>query len=201
MPSKIKSSLLSRWVVILLFAAGAVLLIAAFWVKDVEAPEQWLLLNDKLGEALSAEDTGKPESAPVAPGSQQQGMSSIAVPDKAAEAVTDRNVAVEEASAAAGDGVRGLDEEGKDSHTDGASSTEAAEEPLMDEQGRLNLNQAQAEDLIALPGIGPSKAQAIVDDRSRNGRFRSVEEITRVKGIGTKMLEKIKNSIVVYPGL
>jgi competence protein ComEA len=63
--------------------------------------------------------------------------------------------------------------------------------------GLLNLNTASAQELEALPAIGPVTAQAIVDYRAANGPFRSVEEITKVKGIGTATLEKLKPLITV----
>ncbi|MFC4778566.1 ComEA family DNA-binding protein [Paenibacillus sp. GCM10023252] len=65
--------------------------------------------------------------------------------------------------------------------------------------GKLNINQATAEELDELKGIGPSKAQAIVDDRELHGFYTRIEEITRVKGIGEKLFEGIKDSIVAVP--
>lgn len=50
--------------------------------------------------------------------------------------------------------------------------------------GGVNVNTASASELQSLSGIGPSKAQAIVDDRASNGPYASCGELTRVKGIG-----------------
>lgn len=61
----------------------------------------------------------------------------------------------------------------------------------------LNLNAATKDELIALPGIGPAKAQAILDYRSANGGFKSVEELKDVKGIGAKRFEKLKAELTV----
>lgn len=61
----------------------------------------------------------------------------------------------------------------------------------------ININTADAETLTKLNGIGPSKAQKIIDYRSSNGNFKSIEEITNVSGIGEKTFEKIKNNITV----
>lgn len=61
----------------------------------------------------------------------------------------------------------------------------------------INLNTATKDELIALPGIGPAKAQAILDYRSAHGTFRSVEELKDVKGIGAKRFEKIKGELTV----
>ena len=63
----------------------------------------------------------------------------------------------------------------------------------------LNLNTATKDELIALPGIGPAKAQAILDYRSANGGFKSVEELKDVKGIGAKRFEKLKADLTVTP--
>ena len=56
----------------------------------------------------------------------------------------------------------------------------------------LDLNTATAEQLDALPGVGPSTAKAIVDWRAANGRFRSVHQLLEVRGIGEAKLEQIR---------
>lgn len=63
----------------------------------------------------------------------------------------------------------------------------------------VNLNTATKDELIALPGIGPAKAQAILDYRHANGAFKSVEELKDVKGIGAKRFEKLKADLTVGP--
>ena len=60
-----------------------------------------------------------------------------------------------------------------------------------------NLNTATKEELVALPGVGPAKAQAILDYRSAHGPFKSIEELKDVKGIGAKRYEKIKGELTV----
>ena len=61
----------------------------------------------------------------------------------------------------------------------------------------VNLNTATKDELVALPGIGPAKAQAIVDYRNQHGPFRAVEEVRRVKGIGEKLFLQIKPEIAI----
>ena len=62
----------------------------------------------------------------------------------------------------------------------------------------VNINTASAEELAEnLKGVGPKKALAIIQFREENGPFFSAEEITNVKGIGPKTLEKNKDSIYV----
>lgn len=56
----------------------------------------------------------------------------------------------------------------------------------------LNVNRATAEELDALPGISPAVAGRIVEYRASHGGFTSVEQLDSVKGIGPKLLEKIR---------
>ena len=56
----------------------------------------------------------------------------------------------------------------------------------------VNINTASKKELDALPGIGETLAQRIIDYRSANGPFSTVDELTKVKGIGAKTLEKLK---------
>jgi competence protein ComEA len=62
---------------------------------------------------------------------------------------------------------------------------------------KINLNRAEAWLLEALPEIGEERANAIIDYRSEYGPFRSINELTKVSGIGTKTLEQIKHLITV----
>ena len=62
----------------------------------------------------------------------------------------------------------------------------------------VNINTATAKELEALPGIGAKKAQAIVEYREEHGgSFKSVDELKEVKGIGPKLLEKMRPEITV----
>ena len=63
----------------------------------------------------------------------------------------------------------------------------------------VNINTASKDELIALPGIGPAKAQAIVDYRKLNGPFKTVDDLKNVKGIGAKRLDKLRAELTVGP--
>lgn len=63
----------------------------------------------------------------------------------------------------------------------------------------LNLNTATKDELVALSGIGPAKAQAILDYRAQHGGFKSVDELKDVKGIGARRFEKLKPELTVGP--
>lgn len=56
----------------------------------------------------------------------------------------------------------------------------------------ININNATAEQLETIKGIGSKKAQAIIEYRTEHGNFTSVEDLTSVKGIGNKFIEKNK---------
>lgn len=61
--------------------------------------------------------------------------------------------------------------------------------------GKLDLNRATVEELDALPGIGPSTAAKIVQEREANGPYRSVDDLMRVPGIGPKKLDALKDLV------
>ncbi|PDO09230.1 MAG: hypothetical protein BLM47_13710 [Candidatus Reconcilbacillus cellulovorans] len=64
---------------------------------------------------------------------------------------------------------------------------------------KLDLNRAGKSDLIRLPGIGEARAEAIIALREKKGRFERVEDLLEVKGIGPKILEKIRPQVTVVP--
>ncbi|MUK77574.1 transporter [Aliivibrio fischeri] len=62
----------------------------------------------------------------------------------------------------------------------------------------VNINQAGAEELkTLLVGVGESKAQAIIDYRNANGKFVKADDLTKVKGIGDKLVEKNRDRITL----
>jgi competence protein ComEA len=56
----------------------------------------------------------------------------------------------------------------------------------------VDINQATVVDLDRLPGVGPSTARAIVDHRTRNGPFASVDDLLAVRGIGPAKLAELR---------
>lgn len=60
---------------------------------------------------------------------------------------------------------------------------------------KVNLNSADETTLTTLPGIGPSKAQAILSYREENGSFKSIDDLKNVSGIGEKTFERLKELI------
>ena len=63
--------------------------------------------------------------------------------------------------------------------------------------GKVDLNRAAKEELMTLPGIGETKAEAILQYRKEHGPFQTIEELMQVSGIGEALFEKIKNRVKI----
>ena len=61
----------------------------------------------------------------------------------------------------------------------------------------VDLNQASAEELTTIPGVGAALAQRIIEFREKEGPFRRVEDLMKVKGIGEKSFQKMRNHVKV----
>ncbi len=61
--------------------------------------------------------------------------------------------------------------------------------------GKININTADSQELQELSGIGPVIAESIINYREENGRFKNIEDIKNVSGIGDKIFEKVKDEI------
>ncbi len=61
----------------------------------------------------------------------------------------------------------------------------------------VNINTATREELEKLTGVGPVKAQAIIEDRKKHGLYTNIEDIKRVKGIGEVTFDRLKGEISV----
>ncbi len=62
---------------------------------------------------------------------------------------------------------------------------------------KIDLNRAEWYELIILPGIGEKKARAIVEYRKEAGRFKTIEQLCEVSGIGAKTVKGIKNLVFI----
>jgi competence protein ComEA len=63
--------------------------------------------------------------------------------------------------------------------------------------GKLNLNTANVDQLMMLPGIGPSKAERVVAWRGKHGPFKRVQDLRKVKGFGYRTLKKLEPNLDV----
>ncbi|MFH1131796.1 MAG: helix-hairpin-helix domain-containing protein [Pseudomonadota bacterium] len=76
------------------------------------------------------------------------------------------------------------------------AKTRPNEEQKQKVEGVVNINSATAAQIVLLPGIGPSKAQSIVDHREKR-KFSATYEIIRVRGIGRKTFYKLRPYLTV----
>jgi len=165
--------------------AAAVLLLAAALQQPKHKPaEGWVALNGEVEAALAHWD----EERAAAAAGEKEGDGAAAKEAKADEKETAGAIAghVEQAELA-GDNER---------QTEPSSASVPESSYYM---GKLDINRASADEFVSLPGIGPAKARAIVEERERSGFFKSADDLLRVRGIGEKILEGLKDSIVVRP--
>ncbi len=80
-----------------------------------------------------------------------------------------------------------------------STETNEAEETEENRDEPLNVNAADAEALQQLPGIGPVLAQRIVNWRNEHGRFKKLEDLLKVEGIGEKRIEQLRAAARVVP--
>lgn len=68
---------------------------------------------------------------------------------------------------------------------------------MSEGQSKININSAQIEELITLPGVGEATANKIIEYRKENGKFQKIEDLKNVPGIGDSKYENIKTMIRV----
>ncbi len=78
-----------------------------------------------------------------------------------------------------------------------AQTTAANSENSVTDTKTINLNTADVTELQNLPGVGPKKAELIIQYRQEKGSFSKIEDLTEVQGIGEKTFAKIKSQLTV----
>ena len=81
--------------------------------------------------------------------------------------------------------------------TSGAPTSGAGDGSAAVADAPVNINTATLEQLDTLPGVGPTTAQAIIDHRTENGPFASVDQLLDVRGIGDAKLAELRDRVVV----
>lgn len=185
---------------LILFAGG----------QHPEPEEEWQLLNRKVEQALAVE----PEQNESRSNSgQTQGKRAVTEASGKAERNSDgevagnvKRVAVKDSAGASVDvsessstikQSEGMDSSSVTSVTgvESSNATNTAGDPVASSasgERKVNINTATASELMELPGIGAKKAEAILNYRNQHGPFKRVSDLDQVKGIGAKMLAKMK---------
>lgn len=78
-----------------------------------------------------------------------------------------------------------------------ASAMQNAQAPQAQAMQPININTATAEQLETIKGLGKKRAQEIVSYREKNGAFKSVDDLAKVKGIGKRFIEKHRSSLTI----
>lgn len=77
------------------------------------------------------------------------------------------------------------------------SSSSFAVQTTSSKASLININTAGVNQLVKLPRVGEKVAQRIIDFRKKNGKFKKVQDLMKVKGIGEKTFNRLKNLITV----
>lgn len=164
-----------------LLLLGLILLAAALWQPKEAEPVGWTEMSEQVEQTVTAIEQAKAE--------REQGQG-----QEQGQELRGKQARGDDLSQGAGQ--KWGNKAGGSAAAARSSEGNGSGQGPADSAGRIDINAATAEELDTLPGIGAAKAQAIVNEREKNGRFRSVEDLLRVKGIGPKLLEKMKSSIV-----
>jgi competence protein ComEA len=75
--------------------------------------------------------------------------------------------------------------------------SEKTVQPEIEKSQEININTATKTQLMQIRGIGPVTAERIIEYRESEGIIKSIQELTNIKGIGIKTVEKIKNEVTI----
>ncbi|MFF2481604.1 ComEA family DNA-binding protein [Paenibacillus sp. NPDC058071] len=177
-----------------LLLASAVLFGAAVFLPKEAQPAGWTALNEPVAAALA-----EMEGGPAGGAAADIAVRKDTILEDAGRSKTEQAAVSAESVQSSSENIAQtvVPVEPQPPAEAAASASPGAE--AYTDTGKLDINRATAEQLDDLKGIGPAKARAIVEDREHNGFFRSADDLRRVKGIGPKLMDGLKDSIVAKP--
>ncbi|OXM86156.1 ComEA family DNA-binding protein [Paenibacillus rigui] len=162
----------------------------SLWIEASHAQSGWRTADEEMRELLS----------------EQSDSDRAGKEQPAAAAGSGKSKGAKEADSSSGSSEQAKTASSTTNASEGKSSPQvqppAQPEPLTEGKAaaKIPLNTANVQQLTAIPGIGESKAKAIVAYRDQmGGRFQHVEQLLNVKGIGEKLLEKMRPYLTLEP--
>ncbi|USB34415.1 helix-hairpin-helix domain-containing protein [Paenibacillus sp. YPG26] len=191
-----------KWVgtVVVSAAVGAGLMLLAVGARPPAGLEGWAPVNTQAAKALQShegpektKDEGRArDQAQDQPKDQTQDQTMIQTKVRDHSMDQAKDVPKAAKSSADGSSTGALSTAAAASQPPSAQDSSSEASGPSEPAGSVNINTAGLEELQNIPGIGAKKAAAIVDYRNQHGAFTKVADLTKVKGIGPKMLEKMK---------
>ncbi|WII39242.1 ComEA family DNA-binding protein [Paenibacillus thiaminolyticus] len=192
-------------------AIAGLAIFMSLWLKPQweEAAGGWTPLNEAIAGRLAAGEEGRdmgertgspnPASASTFPATKSGREAGPDLASSAGQSVNHASGDPNQLLTMQPDKKRpepGSGEQGSDAPASAEASAEAPSAGAKAKDaasGRININEADAEALMKLPGIGPSKSQAIVTYRESHGPFQRLEDLKKVKGIGPAIFAKLRD--------
>lgn len=183
-----------KLLIIGLLVAAAVLLCTALYRPEGNSPPGWVPVNEQVERALGSQEQGKALGE-----GQAASVGAVVGEKKESDEASSADGVSTSKGADAGAEVAAKSAANSTVSAPDAASADNATPPPPDTEGKVDINHATVEQLDTLPGIGASKAKAIAADREQNGLYHNADDLLRVKGIGPKLLAKLKSFIVLQP--